>query len=265
MNYLRKLFLNEKAILAVIILNSVLLFIQECGITSPLINTLDVACTIIFVIEMIVKLVEYGFKGYWKSGWNKLDGTLVLLSIPSLIFYFIPDVSFDVSFLLILRVLRVFRFFRLIHAFPGFTSMIAKFANAMHQSYAVFVGLLVMIIVFAMIGSTLFKEAAPEYFATPLDGIYSTFRIFTGEGWNEIPDTVAANSSEGWGYAIRLYFSLVLIVGCIIGMSLLNSIFVDAMVADNNDGVEDKLDQIEEKLVEIQEKLNKINERTENI
>ena len=67
------------------------------------------------------------------------------------------------------------------------------------------------------------------------------------------------------GYAIRLYFSLVLIVGCIIGMSLLNSIFVDAMVADNNDGVEDKLDQIEEKLAEIQEKLNKINERTENI
>lgn len=255
MGYLRKLFLNEKAILAVIVLNSILLFVQECGYSSPLINTLDVACTIIFIIEMIAKLLEYGFKGYWRSGWNKLDGTLVILSIPSLIFYFIPDVSFDISFLLILRVLRVFRFFRLIHAFPGFTRMIANFANAMRQSYAVFVGLLVMIIVFAMIGSSLFKEVAPEYFATPLEGIYTTFRIFTGEGWNEIPDTLAENVSAGWSYAIRLYFSLVLIVGCIIGMSLLNSIFVDAMVSDNNDDVEKKLDAIEAQLEEIKKKL----------
>lgn len=259
MNYLNKIFLNEKAVLAVIILNSVLLFIQECGVNSPLISTLDVACTIIFIIEMIVKLNKYGFKGYWRSGWNKLDGTLVLLSIPSLIFYFIPNVSFDVSFLLILRVLRVFRFFRLVHAFPGFTRLIANFTNAMRQSYAVFVGLLVMIIVFAMIGSSLFKDVAPEYFSTPLEGIYSTFRIFTGEGWNEIPDTVAENVSEGWSHAIRLYFSFVLIIGCIIGMSLLNSIFVDAMVSDNNDGVENKLDTIEAKLVEIEKKLNESN------
>jgi voltage-gated sodium channel len=255
MSYLRKIFLNESAILVVIIFNSILLFLQECGVSTPLINFLDMACTIIFIIEMIVKLVEYGFKGYWKSGWNRLDGTLVVLSIPSLIFYFIPNISFDISFLLVLRVLRVFRFFRLVHAFPGFTRMLKSFSNAMRQSYAVFVGLLVMIIIFAMIGSSLFKDVAPDYFATPIDGIYSTFRIFTGEGWNEIPDTVAENMSPGWGYAVRLYFSLILIVGCIIGMSLLNSIFVDAMVADNNDDVEAKLDAIEAKLNEIQEKL----------
>lgn len=256
MSYLRKIFLNEKAILAVIILNSILLFVQECGFNSPLLNTLDAACTIIFIIEMIVKLIEFGFKEYWKSGWNRLDGTLVVLSIPSLLFYFIPNVSFDVSFLLILRVLRVFRFFRLVHAFPGFTRMIANFGNAMRQSYAVFIGLLVMIIVFAMIGSSLFKDVAPEYFANPIEGIYSTFRIFTGEGWNEIPDTLAENVPEGWSHAIRLYFSLVLIVGCIIGMSLLNSIFVDAMVADNNEDVEQKLSAIEAQLEEIKKKLS---------
>lgn len=257
MNYLKNLFLNEKAILVVIMLNSVLLFMQECGITSPAISTLDVACTIIFIIEMIVKLFEFGLKGYWQSGWNRLDGTLVLLSIPSLIFYFIPTISFDVSVLLILRVLRVFRFFRLIHAFPGFARMATNFARAMRQSYAVFVGLLVMIVVFSMIGTSLFKDIAPEYFANPIEGIYSTFRIFTGEGWNEIPDTVAQNVSHGWAHAIRLYFSCVLIVGCIIGMSLLNSIFVDAMVSDNNNDVEDKLNSIESKLAEIQKKLDK--------
>ena len=117
-------FLNERAILVVIVLNALLLFLQESGLSSPFINTLDVTCSIIFIIEMVVKLAEYGFKGYWASGWNRLDGILVILSIPSLIFYFMPDINLDLSFLLVLRVLRVFRFFRLVHAFPGFSQLV---------------------------------------------------------------------------------------------------------------------------------------------
>ena len=37
-------------------------------------------------------------------------------------------------------------------------------------------------------------------------------------------------------------------MGGIIGMSLVNSIFVDAMAADNNDEVLEKLNQLEKKL-----------------
>ena len=256
MKHLRDLFLNEKAILFVIILNSVLLFLQESGISTPLINVMDVGCTIIFIIEMLVKLCVFGFKKYWSSGWNRLDGILVVLSIPSLVVYFMPNISFDLSFLLALRVLRVFRFFRLVHAFPGFTRLLNNFVVAMKRSYAVFIGLLVMIIIFAMIGCGLFKDAAPEYFSTPLDAIYATFRIFTGEGWNEIPDTVAQNVTVAWAHVIRLYFCFILILGCIVGMSLLNSVFVDAMVSNGDeDGVNDRLDSIEAKLNEIQQKL----------
>ncbi len=255
MKYLRDLFLNEKAILCVIILNSVLLFLQESGVSTPLINVMDVGCTIIFIIEMVVKLCVLGFKKYWRSGWNRLDGTLVVLSIPSLIVYFMPNVSFDLSFLLALRVLRVFRFFRLVHAFPGFTRLLTSFGVAMKRSYAVFIGMFVLIIIFAMIGCGLFKDAAPEYFSTPLDAIYATFRIFTGEGWNEIPDTVALNMSNAWAHVIRLYFCIILMLGCIVGMSLLNSVFVDAMVSNGDTSIDDRLDSIEAKLEEIQQKL----------
>ena len=106
-----------------------------------------------------------------------------------------------------------------------------------------------------MIGCALFKEVAPEYFSTPLDAIYSTFRIFTGEGWNEIPDLVAIEVGEGWAYAVKLYFSLLFVLGCIIGMSLLNSVFVDAMVADNDDDIREKLNSMEETLDKIKDKL----------
>lgn len=46
----------------------------------------------------------------------------------------------------------------------------------------------------------------------------------------------------------RIYFSILLFLGGIIGMSLVNSIFVDAMATDNNDEVLEKLSQLERKL-----------------
>ncbi len=243
--FFRDVFLNERLILVVIIVNAVVLFLQESGIENGFVNIVDLSCTIIFIIEMIVKHCVFGLKGYWSSGWNRLDGTLVILSLPSIAALVLPLLTFDFSFLLILRVLRVFRFFRLVHAFPGFADIMKNFVVAIRKSYAVFIGLLIMIITFAMIGCSLFRDYAPEYFATPLDAIYSTFRIFTGEGWNEIPDTIAATMGSGWSVVVRLYFCLILILGCIIGMSLLNSIFVDAMVSDNNDSLEEKIDKME--------------------
>ncbi len=49
----------------------------------------------------------------------------------------------------------------------------------------------------------------------------------------------------------RIYFSILLFLGGIIGMSLVNSIFVDAMAADNNDEVLEKLNQLEKKIDKI--------------
>ena len=252
---IKNLFLNEKVILVIIIFNAVLLFLQESGVDNTLISSLDICCSVIFIIEMLIKVATYGFKGYWSSGWNRLDGTLVIFSLPSLIAFALPSHSLDLSILLVLRILRVFRFFRLVHAFPGFTQLVKNFALAMRRSYAVFIGLLIMIVIFAMIGCGLFKDIAPEYFATPLDAIYSTFRIFTGEGWNEIPDAVAVGVNSIAAHIVRLYFCMILVLGCIVGMSLLNSIFVDAMVSDNNDDVKAKLDSIEASLEKIKEQM----------
>ena len=252
---IKRLFLNEKLILGVIVLNAIILFLQESGIQNSIISTIDISCTAIFFIEMIVKLQFFGLRKYWSSGWNRLDGTLVVLSIPSLVALFLPNIEMNLSFLLVLRVLRVFRFFRLVHVFPGFTKLMKSFMMALRHSKAVFAAMFIMIVIFAMIGCALFKEVAPEYFSTPLEAIYTTFRIFTGEGWNEIPDTVSVEVGEAWAHAVKLYFSLLLIVGCVIGMSLLNSVFVDAMVADNDDDIREKLDSIEASLDEIKGKL----------
>lgn len=213
-NMFKRLFLNEKFILAIILLNSGIIYAQVSGCQHIYINIIDITCTIIFAIEMICKHNEYGIKGYWKDGWNKLDGTLVILSFPSLIEFLMPAGIINVSFLLILRLLRVLRFFRVLHFFPNFSKVVEGFKVAIKQSYAILTSFFIIIVIFGLINCSLFKDADPEHFQTPLRSIYSVFQICTVEGWYEIPNTLA----EYYGYTstatefVRLYFCIILIL-----------------------------------------------------
>lgn len=255
---IKKLFLNEKFILATILLNSGIIYSQVSGCNNLYINIIDVICTLIFAIEMICKHIEYGVKGYWKDGWNKLDGTLVIFSIPSVIEFFIPVGMVNVSFLLILRLLRVLRFFRVLHFFPNFSKVVAGFKTALKQSYAILLSFFIIIVIFGLINCSLFKDADPEHFQTPLRSIYAVFQICTVEGWYEIPNAVAeyyGNSTVAAEF-VRVYFCFILILGGIIGMSFINSIFVDAMVADNNNELEEQVKELNAKIDHLLEQQN---------
>lgn len=247
--FIRKIFLNEHIILCVILINAAIIFAQESGVNSLALSIADIVCTLVFIIEMVVKQIEYGFKGYWCDGWNRMDGILVILSLPSLVAFFVPaGMIGNLSVLLVLRLLRVLRFFRIIHVFPNFSTIARNFGKAMRDSYGVFAGFIVLILIVALVSCALFRDSAPEYFATPIDSIYSIFRICTGEGWNEIPDTIAEGSTVVTARWVRLYFSVLLVLCSIIGLSLVNSIFVDAMVSDNNDDLEKQVKELNDKI-----------------
>ena len=253
------IFLNQRFIYAVIVTNLVILFIQESGINNVFVNIADVVCTIIFLFEMISKQVKYGVKGYWTyNHWNKMDGALVIISLPSIVSYLLPVSMLDLSFLLVLRVLRVFRAFRVFHIFPHFGQLVKNLHVALKDSLSVFIGFVVLILVFALISCSFFHEYAPQYFSSPVDSIYSIFRMCTVEGWYEIPDAVASNVAPWVGHFVRIYFCILLVVGGIIGVSIVNSIFVDAMVSDNNDDIKVQLDDIQKELVETKKSLEQM-------
>lgn len=256
---------SDRFILLVIILNSVIIFLQEGGHSSGFINVLDATCTIIFLLEMIVKHCKLGFKGYWSSAWNRLDGILVILSLPSLISYVVPAQLLDLSILLILRVLRVFRFFRLIHIFPNFGKIVKNLWRAIKDSVPIFAGFLILIIVFALFSCALFKDISPQYFGTPLDSIYSTFRLCTVEGWYDIPDSLSKTLGPGQIAWVRIYFIIILIAGGIIGLSLVNSIFVDAMVSDNNDELEKEVATLNDKIDALTEEIKKLQDTNKKL
>ena len=254
---LKKLILNEKFILTIILLNSCLIYAQVSGYTNLAISVLDMVFTFIFLFEMLFKQHDMGIRGYWKDGWNKLDGTLVILSLPSVAALFVPNDYSELSLLMIFRLLRVLRFFRVLHFFPNFSKVVAGFTKAMRESYAILLSFFVIIVIFGLVNCSLFRDADPEHFQTPMRSIYAVFQLCTIEGWYEIPNTVAEyyGASTVTAGFIRAYFCALLILGGIIGMSFINSIFVDAMVADNNNDVLEKLNELQQTMEEMKKKI----------
>ncbi len=260
-NPFARLFLNDRFILILILINSIFIFgegFNELGPTMLFnIALVDSLITILFSIEAIVKIRYFGWKEYFKSSWNKFDFILVLLSLPSVILLVIHGDLEGLSFLLILRVTRAFKFFRFFKFIPGINQLIKGVQRAMKASVFVLFGFFVFNFIISILSCYLFKEYSPEYFGNPLKSMYSTFRIFTIEGWYEIPDKMVGNSTDLSAVFIKLYFVVILVVGGILGLSLVNSIFVDSMVMDNNDELEKKVDQLNEKIETLLEKFEK--------
>ena len=247
-----RLFLNDRFILSLIILNSFTIFGEGFQEFSPTvlfyINLADSIITIFFLIEAIIKIRHLGWKEYIKSNWNKMDFILVAISLPSIVLLVVHSSLHGLAFLLIFRVLRVFKFFRLFRFIPGIDDLVKGVQRALKASIFVLFGFFVLNFIISVLSCYLFKELSPEYFGNPMKAMYSTFRVFTVEGWYEIPDKILKNSSDMSSFIIKLYFVIVLIVGGILGLSLVNSIFVDSMVMDNNDDLERKIDILNDKI-----------------
>ncbi len=96
----------------------------------------------------------------------------------------------------------------------------------------------------------LFKDYSPEYFGDPYVAYYSMFKVFTIEGWFEIPDQLAEQGLSAWNlFLVRCYFGFAVVIGGILGFSLANAVFVDEMTADNNDKLESMVGSLREELV----------------
>lgn len=251
---LKQIFLNERLILAVIVLNAFLIYLIDSGVASTVLSIVDIACSLFFIIEMTLKLKELGWKKYWCDGWNCFDGILVFMSLPSLITPFLNANIFNFSVLFTLRLLRVSRLFRLVHLFPDLNKLLIGLRRAIRKSSSVLIGFAILIVIFGLINCSLFKEVAPQYFSTPRQSVYTMFRIVTVEGWYDIPNAIAASTTPFIGGLARFYFCVLLAAGGILGLSFINSVFVDAMVEDNNDDVKAQLRIIEKKLDEVLKK-----------
>jgi len=261
----------ERSVIVVILLNTLALFTM--AFTDPRLAPLaappgavavrvyqigfwvDFGCVIYFLVEIVLKIGKEGWRQFWTSNWNRFDFTVVVLSAPVLLSP-VLDVH-DLSVLLALRLGRLFRLFRVMRFIPNREHLFLGIRRALKASLGVFLALLLINLVLSLGATQLFGRWAPEYFGNPVLATYSLFRVFTLEGWYEIPAAIAQTAPPIVGLLARLYFVGAVLVGGILGLSLANAVFVDEMTMDNTQSLEKKVDRLLEELQDLRAQLGR--------
>ena len=254
---LKRIFLSNKVIVTAIAINAVVIFAMSFPslIKNKPLFIIESCFTIFFMLEVIVKSRHFGFKNYAKDNFNKLDIAIVVLSIPSLILPLFLGVK--VASLTLFRIVRLLRIARILAYIPNMEHLISGIIRAFKASILVFISCFLYIFLLSILSCHLFQNSAPEYFADPLISFYTTFKLFTIEGWNEISDQISQDCSYWLKGFSRFYFMFVVLSGGIFGLSIANAVFVDEMTMDNNIHLEKKIDSLNDKIDRLEKMLRK--------
>lgn len=218
-NFIENKFITN-FILAVIIFNSIVLGL----LTYPEIYTkygkwLEESCTIciiIFTIEIIIKLFVYN-KNFFKDGWNTFDFILVAIS-------WVPTGGAFSSFRAF-RVLRALRALRLVTRLQRLRIIVQAIIESIPNVGWASLLLMLIFYVFAIMGTTMFSEAFPEFFGTIGKSMYSLFQIMTLESWSMgIARPVIAVFPFAWVYFISFILTSSFIVMNVIVGVVVNAI-----------------------------------------
>lgn len=248
-NLLVRLFTEDRAVAVVISLNAAVLFLlafDQLYYLHDLFTLLDAIFLVYFMIEAILKISQDGWKQYISSSWNRFDFLIVLISLPSLLLIFESKIE-DVTFLFVFRIVRLARFFKFLRFVPNMSDLLAGIRRAFKASIFVVLAFFIYMFVISMISCRLFKDLAPDYFNDPLISFYSIFKVFTIEGWYEIPEAIPTES-DAISFLVKFYFVVIVISGGLFGLSIVNAIFVDEMVKDNNNELLERVDILESKI-----------------
>ena len=99
----------EKAIITLILLNTLCLALESYEQADWMVTLLDAAnlfFTIVFLLEMLIKLLGLGFSDYAKDNFNLFDAFIVIMSYVEI---FLPGEDSSLSVLRAFRLLRIFK------------------------------------------------------------------------------------------------------------------------------------------------------------
>lgn len=178
-------------IIGFIILNTVFLaaeHYQQPDWLSFASSIANVIFTIIFALEMVLKLFGLGIFKYVEDGFNIFDGVIVCVSLFELFFHS------ESSGLSVLRAFRLLRVFKIIKSWSSLRILL----STVLESLSSITNLGVLTLLFLFINSLLAKqfysnklmtedgEESRYSFRSTAMSLITFFIILTGENWNEI-------------------------------------------------------------------------------
>lgn len=166
----------QRVIVAVILINAVILGLETSASAMAswggLLVALDRLCLLVFLVELVVKLLAYG-RYFWRSGWNIFDLLVVAVAV-------VPGAGAWA----VLRSLRVLRVLRLLTVIPSLRKVVAAFLHSIPGLAGVGSVMAIFFYTAGVLATRLFGENFPAWFGTLGRSLYSLFQIMTLESWS---------------------------------------------------------------------------------
>jgi len=231
-------------ILGVIVFNSIqlgLMTINDLNTTIyNILKYIDMACLVIYIVEMLLKFIAYNIIGYFKSLWNWFDFIIIIFSILSE-FTVVSSLKVFRSFR-IFRSLRSLRGFKLLSSVNSLQIIISAIGKALPGVAWTTALMLIVFYLFSIIGVTEFGKEFPDWFGTIPKTMYTLFQVMTMESWSMgISRPVMKEFSFAW-----LYFVPFIIVSAFVAMNIVVGIVVNS-VSDVSSDCNGKDSEDEEK------------------
>jgi voltage-gated sodium channel len=262
---MRKLIYNDNIILFFILTNVGIIYLHTFSIFAAFsiyFDLFDILFTLFFSIEIIVKISDIKAKNklkfFLKDHWHKIDFFSILLTIPSIGILLIHDLEIFVGFTA-LRSLRVFKLLRIIEYIPNGKEISKQMFKAFKSIAFIIFSFLIYSTIISLISVSLFKSSSPSYFQNAFDAFFTIFKIFSGDGFSDVVSEIERNSSKEFVYFTKIYFVFIVFTGSILGLSLINSIFINQMLQIEEQIVDNEKNILKKFLVEIED-LKKNNE-----
>ncbi len=184
----------EFGIVGVILVNALLLAAETVPMVGAryggLIDGLNALVLAVFVSELALKLFTFRGK-FWRDGWNWFDLAVVAISA-------VPATDAFAA----LRSLRALRLLRLVSVLPSLRRVVEGFIKAIPSLGSIMGLMLLLLFVFAVMGTRMFGETHPELFGSLGLSAFSLFTVMTLEGWPDLAREVMRTHPLAWTFFI---------------------------------------------------------------
>uniref|UniRef100_A0A8R1DJ77 Sodium leak channel NALCN n=1 Tax=Caenorhabditis japonica TaxID=281687 RepID=A0A8R1DJ77_CAEJA len=158
----------------------------------------------LFVVEIILKIIAYTFSGFWQSRRNRVDLLITIFGVIWIVLHFfvaLPASKIDVQVQVELKkftytfgyLVVILRFFTIASRNSTLKMLMLTVVMSMFRSFFIITALFLLVLFYAYTGVILFPMvkygmAVSKHvnFRTASEALVVLFRCLTGEDWNDI-------------------------------------------------------------------------------
>ncbi|WP_026907898.1 ion transporter [Paucisalibacillus globulus] len=196
----------------------------------------------LFTLEIAIRIVgSFSVKDFLKDPWNAFDFAIVALG----------HILVGSHYVIILRVIRVLRVLRAVSIIPSLRKMVNALILTIPSMGTILLLLGIFFYIYAVVGTMLYSDMAPEYFGTLHNSLLTLFQLLTLDSWaSGVMAPVIEQEPTSWWYFISFI---------IIGAFVIINLFVGVIVNNVEEASrEETPSPTDIKLAEVQKELAEI-------